>query len=118
MAAAVALHILGAGWHVVHDSVDSLMDRSVDSLLEGKIREIISADAIGALEIHDLRTRGAGRIVFIEFHLVVPAAMTVADSHIICDRLEGALHENVRDCRVTIHVEPEGEARHKGVIVL
>lgn len=118
MAAAVALHILWLGWRVVQDSIDNLMDRSVDSHTESKIRETISIDATGALEIHDLRTRGAGRIVFIEFHLVVPAKMTVADAHIICDRLEVSLHENVRDCRVTIHVEPEGEARHKGVIVL
>lgn len=118
MAAVVALHILWSGWHVVHDSIDSLMDRSVDSRMEGKIREVISKDATGALEVHDLRTRGAGRIVFVEFHLVVPAMMTVADAHIICDRLEAALHENVRDCRVTIHVEPEGEARHRGVIVV
>lgn len=118
MAALVALHILWAGWRVVQDSIDSLMDRSVDSHTESKIREIISADATGALEIHDLRTRGAGRIVFIEFHLVVPAAMTVANAHIICDRLETALHDNVSDCQVTIHVEPEGEARHKGVVVI
>jgi len=118
MAAAVALHILWSGRHVVRDSIDSLMDRSVDSHMEDQIREIISKDATGALEVHDLRTRGAGRIIFIEFHLVVPATMTVADAHIICDRLEDALHENVRDCRVTIHVEPEGEARHRGVLVL
>jgi cation diffusion facilitator family transporter len=67
MAAAVALHILWSGWHVVHDSVDSLMDRSSDCQMEGKIRDIISSDAAGALEVHDLRTRDAGRIVFIEF---------------------------------------------------
>lgn len=118
MAAAVALHILWSGWHVVHDSIDSLMDRSVDGPTEGKIREVISKDATGALEVHDLRTRGAGRIIFIEFHLVVPATMTVADAHVICDRLEAALHERIRDCKVTIHVEPEGEARHRGVVVL
>ena len=86
--------------------------------MEEQIREVISKEATGALEIHDLRTRGAGRIVFIEFHLIVPAAMTVADAHIICDRLEAALHEIIRECRVAIHVEPEGEARHKEVIVL
>ena len=118
MAAAVALHILWSGSKVVRDSIDSLMDRAVDSQMEETIRKIISNGAIGALEVHDLRTRGAGRIIFIEFHLVVPAAMTVADAHIICDRLETALQESIRECRVTIHVEPEGEARHRGVIVL
>jgi len=118
LAALVALHILWSGWQVIRDSVDSLMDRAVDDRMESQIREIISNDATGALEVHDLRTRGAGRLVFIEFHLVVPATMTVADAHVICDRLEAALHESVRDSRVTIHVEPEGEARHRGVLVL
>jgi divalent metal cation (Fe/Co/Zn/Cd) transporter len=94
------------------------MDRSVDSHTEGKMREIISKDATGALEIHDLRTRGAGRLIFYRGSFGRPATMTVSDAHIICERLEAALHENVRDCRVTIHVEPEGEARHKGVIVV
>ena len=93
MAAAVALHILWSGSKVVRDSIDSLMDRAVDTQMEETIRKIISNGAIGALEVHDLRTRGAGRIIFIEFHLVVPAAMTVADAHIICDRLEAKLQE-------------------------
>jgi cation diffusion facilitator family transporter len=118
MAAAVALHILWSGWKVVRDSIDSLMDRAVDGRTEEKIRQAISAHATGALEVHDLRTRGAGRFIFIEFHLVVPSAMTVSDAHSICDRLEEALHQEVKDCRVTIHVEPEGEARHRGVLVL
>lgn len=118
MAAAVALHILWSGWHVFQDSLDSLMDRSVDARMEEEIREVISKDATGALEVHDLRTRGAGRVVFIEFHLVVPSTMTVGDAHVICDRLEAALREHVKDCRVTIHVEPEGEALQRGVVVL
>jgi cation diffusion facilitator family transporter len=118
MAAVVAIHILWSGSKIVRDSIDSLMDRAVDIATEEKVRETIASRAIGALEVHDLRTRGAGRLIFIEFHLVVPADMTVADAHVICDRLEEALHEVVRDCRVTIHVEPDSEARHKGVLVL
>jgi cation diffusion facilitator family transporter len=118
MAAVVALHILWSGSKVVRDSIDSLMDRAVDGHTEERIRETISNHATGALEVHELRTRGAGRLIFIEFHLVVPAAMTVLNAHDICDRLEKALQQIVKDCRVTIHVEPEGEARHRGVLVV
>ena len=39
--------------------------------------------AEGAIEAHDLRTRHAGRLTFLEFHLVVPGAMSVADAHAI-----------------------------------
>src|SRR5262245_43291640 len=117
MAAGVALHILWSGWLVISDSIDSLMDRAVDVRTENKIREILSREATRAIEVHDLRTRAAGRIIFIEFHLVVPTSMSVGDAHIICDRLEAALQQQVKDCSVTIHVEPEGEARHKGVVI-
>jgi cation diffusion facilitator family transporter len=116
--ALVALYILWSGWRVVSDSVDSLMDRAVDARTELKIRETLSREAAGAIEVHDLRTRGAGRIIFIDFHLVVPTSLSVGEAHVICDRLENALHENIKNCSVTIHVEPEGEAQHKGVVIV
>ena len=43
--------------------------------------------ASGALEAHDLRTRHAGQVTFIDFHLVVPSDMRVVEAHEICDRL-------------------------------
>ncbi len=118
MAAVVALNILWAGWRLTRESVSSLMDEAVASDVSRNIRQIIAANADGALEAHDLRTRSAGRVTFIEFHLVVPGAMSVADAHRICDRLEAALTDSIVGAEVLIHVEPEGEARHKGVVVL
>lgn len=57
-------------------------------------------------------------MTFVEFHLVVPARMAVEDSHDICDRLERAIRDEVGEAVITIHVEPEGKAKHKGVLVL
>ncbi len=51
---------------------------------------MISANAEGALEAHDLRTRHAGRRTFVDFHLVVSGDMSVSQAHEICDRIEGA----------------------------
>ena len=65
-----------------------------------------------------MRTRHAGRLTFIEFHLVVPGAMTVDEAHEICDRIEAALKAEVQGATITIHVEPEGKAKHRGVLVL
>jgi divalent metal cation (Fe/Co/Zn/Cd) transporter len=78
----------------------------------------ISKEAQGAIEAHDLRTRHAGRTTFIEFHLVVPGTMTVAESHAICDRVEAALKEDVPHAVITIHVEPEEKAKLEGVPVV
>jgi len=114
----VAVNILWSGWKVIRESVSGLMDEAVSRSVETEIRTIISAEAEGALEVHDLRTRSAGRATFIEFHLVVPGSLSVSAAHAICDRIEAALVKAVEGAEVLIHVEPEAEAQHHGVIVL
>jgi cation diffusion facilitator family transporter len=118
LAAAVALNILWQGWRLVRVSIGGLMDEALPADTLARIRTIIKANADGALEAHDLRTRAAGRMTFIEFHLVVPGAMPVWVSHDICDRIERALRAEVSDATITIHVEPEAKAKHSGVVVL
>ncbi|MCQ0989691.1 cation diffusion facilitator family transporter [Jiella marina] len=118
LAAVVALNILREGAKVVMSSLSGLMDQAIEPESEARVRETISANADGALEVHDLKTRLAGRAMFIEFHLVVPSAMTVGDAHCICDRIEDALQEEFTGVRVSIHVEPEEEAKQVGVPVL
>ncbi|NDW03590.1 cation diffusion facilitator family transporter [Jiella pacifica] len=118
LAALVALNILYEGTRVVTSSLSGLMDQAIDAESDAKVREAISLNADGAIEVHDLKTRLAGRAMFIEFHLVVPGEMTVAKSHLICDRIEDALQELFAGATVLIHVEPEDEAKQTGVPVL
>lgn len=118
IAALVALNVLWTGWAMMRDSVGGLMDEAPPPEVVARIRELVSAHADGAIEAHDLRTRHAGRITFVEFHLVVPSSMTVAAAHDICDRIESAFERDMDDAVITIHVEPEGEAKHRGVLVV
>ena len=118
LAGLVALNILWSGWRVIRDSVGGLMDEAVPATALERIREVISSHGGGALEAHDLRSRRAGRMTFIEFHLVVPGEMSVSDAHDICDRIEQALKAEVQDALITIHVEPEGKAKHSGIVVV
>lgn len=114
----VALNILWSGWGLLSRSVGGLMDAGVDSPTEARIRQAMSEHADGALEMHDLRTRTSGAVTFIDFHLVVPGEMSVREAHTICDRLEDALKAALEDVQVTIHVEPQDQAKHHGVLVL
>jgi len=118
LAALVAASILWSGWMLIRESVGGLMDESVSDDLLRRIRTVISDSASGALEVHDLRTRQAGRATFIDFHLVVPGSMAVSAAHDICDTIERALRAEVADALITIHVEPEEKAKHHGVLVL
>ncbi|WP_201859410.1 cation diffusion facilitator family transporter [Microvirga soli] len=118
LAAMVAVNILWSGWGLIKESVGGLMDEALPETTLVRVREIIALNAEGAIEAHDLRTRHAGRMTFIDFHLVVPGAMSVTDAHDICDRLERALKSAVEDALITIHVEPDNKAKHSGIVVL
>ena len=122
LAAMVAFYILWAGWRIIKVSMSSLMDEAVTAEIQRRIHSVISDKGSGAIEAHDIRTRSAGRVSFIEFHLVVPGDMSVARSHQICDRLEAALEEAVPGANVLIHVEPhikaKGDISEKDAVII
>jgi cation diffusion facilitator family transporter len=118
LAAAAGVYVLWSGVSMVSLSVGGLMDAAPEPAVVQRIREVVADSAVGALEAHDLRTRHAGRLTFLEFHLVVPGTMTVAESHAICDRIEAALKAEMTHLVITIHVEPEAKAKRQGVPVL
>jgi cation diffusion facilitator family transporter len=111
LAALVAVNILIQGWKIIGESLSGLMDKAVSTEDHIRIRDIISGHSKGAIEVHDLKTRIAGRATFIEFHLIVNGDMTVRESHVICDRIEEALRAEIPSLRITIHVEPDDEAK-------
>jgi cation diffusion facilitator family transporter len=118
LAALTALNILVSGARLMRESVGGLMDEALAPEKLARIRALLATHAEGAIEAHDLRTRRSGRFTFVEFHLVVPGGMTVSAAHAICDNIEAALKAELGAAFITIHVEPEGKAKHSGVLVL
>lgn len=120
LAIAVAVYILWSGSKIALASLSGLLDHAADAETRARIKAAIIESGHGALEAHGVRTRTAGPVVFIEFHLVVPGTMTVSEAHQICDRLEEALEAQIEGSDVVIHVEPEykAEAYKKGTIPL
>lgn len=120
LALLVAANILYMGYGIVSQSVSALMDEAAPEETQARIRAAIARSGVGAIEAHDIRTRHAGRTVFIEFHLVVPGEMTVADAHDICDRLEEEIEAEIEGSEVIIHIEPDDKAKKhaKGVVGL
>jgi cation diffusion facilitator family transporter len=116
LAGAVAFNILRMGYDLATESMSQLMDAAASPEIEARIREAIKTNAGGALQAHDMRTRTAGPTTFIQFHLVVPGAMTVDEAHDICDRVEDAIEASIKGAQVAIHVEPEHKAKGKGAV--
>ncbi|NJO16674.1 MAG: cation transporter [Thioploca sp.] len=117
LAILVAINILWMGWQLVRESVGGLMDEGLTPEKRAPLYEIIRNQMGTALQAHAIKTRRAGQLTFIEFHLVVPDNMTVKEAHNICDRLEEALCQQIPEAKVMIHVEPENKSEYWGVIL-
>lgn len=111
LAAATGVYVLWSGASLIGDSLGGLMDMAPEEAVLKRIKEVIAASRTGSIEVHDLRARHAGRLTFLDFHMVVPGGMTVSESHAICDRIEAALKAEMAHLAITIHVEPEEKAK-------
>jgi cation diffusion facilitator family transporter len=113
MAIAVGLHIIVTGISLMRRSADGLMDAALPPAEVKRAEALIGAELPAGTSFHALRTRKAGARRFLEFHLLVPGTMSVAESHLLCDRIEAALTGHLARSHVTIHVEPqESQAPH------
>ncbi|MBB2168250.1 cation transporter [Gluconacetobacter aggeris] len=117
LAGLIALNVLRVGWGMMRESIAALMDEAPDPDTLEAIRQVIAASGHGAIEAHDLRARIVGAMAFVEFHLVVPGAMSVSAAHEICDRIEAALRARIGDALIHIHVEPDRKAKHCGIAI-
>lgn len=114
MAIAVAIQIVVTGVDLLRRSADGLMDAALPVAEVRHAETLIRAELPEGASFHALRTRKAGARRFLELHLLVPGATSVADSHELCDRIEAALRTHLRKAQVTIHVEPrETQAPHR-----
>jgi divalent metal cation (Fe/Co/Zn/Cd) transporter len=114
MAIAVAIHVLFTGADLLRRSADGLMDVALPPDEVRSAEALIAAALPARASFHALRTRKSGSRRFLEFHLTVPGAMTVAESHALCDAIETALESRLSRAAVTIHVEPgESQPAHR-----
>ncbi len=113
VAVAVAIHILFTGVSLLRRSADGLMDAALPLAELRLVERLITAALPASATFHALRTRKAGARRFIEFHLLVPGSMSVAESHALCDRIESAIGLHLKQAATTIHVEPrESQLAH------
>jgi cation diffusion facilitator family transporter len=105
----VAVLILRAAFNLTFNSIRDLMDVQLPPEEENYIRDIISHQQ-SIYGYHQLRTRKAGHVRFVEFHIKVNPQMTVHDSHNITRILKQDIRQKFTDCVITIHTEPcDGE---------
>jgi len=106
-AAAVGLMIILVAARILSDCLNELTEAAVDDDTIQHIKKIINADS-SIRNFHRLRTRTVGREVFLDLHILVDPALSIAGAHEISEQLENALHAQiVRPVNIVVHVEPD-----------
>jgi ferrous-iron efflux pump FieF len=104
---AIAVFIAGAALRIGKEALDMLMDREMDEAERTRIKEIVRAHP-EVLNLHDLRTRAAGRDKFIQFHLEMDGSLSLIDAHRISDAVEADVRAAFPGAEVIIHEDPAG----------
>ena len=108
----VGCNIIWTGWHLIRQSVDGLMDKTIDAERAGAIQTVLDRHTTGSEVIyHGLRTREAGHKVFASLHVLVPGRWTVQQGHDLVEEIESDLLASVPDLDMTIHLEPREDPR-------
>jgi ferrous-iron efflux pump FieF len=111
----IAVALLIGAWRAATHAIDQLMDKEWP---EEKRQHFLSVAARHPelAGIHDLRTRSSGAQDFVQFHVWVDPAMTVAEAHHIMDEVEHALEREFPGTEILIHLDPEGQVDKEGVL--
>lgn len=104
---AVAAYIAWSAVRIGLDSVHMLMDRELPDEEKQRILDIVRQHPEVA-GFHDLRTRQAGHVRFIQIHLELRPEMPLVRAHAIADRVASEIHAAFPGADVIIHQDPAG----------
>ncbi len=104
VAMGIAVVILFESWKMLRKAFGPLLDTSIAPEELAAVKASVARFPQAGL--HSMRTRRAGGKKHIDFHLSVPAGMSVRESHELCDAIEDDLEKSLSNTSVLIHIEP------------
>ncbi len=108
----VAIFILNFVRSSFKDSINELLEASLDSQENQKILEVVSATP-GVYFPHQLRTRRIGNTIAIEITIKVDPTLSVVQAHDIATQVENRLKKEYgKDIFVSTHIEPYYKSEH------
>lgn len=110
---AIALWLAWGAFKASSHAIDQLMDKEWPEEMRERF-VAVAAQHPQLLGIHDFRTRHSGSHDFAQFHMHVPADITVAEAHDIVEEVEENLRREFPHVEVLIHVDPDGHVDHPG----
>ncbi|GJM16810.1 MAG: cation transporter [Thermodesulfobacteriota bacterium] len=103
----IAILIMWSAKDIVIQSLNILMDKELPEEVVVQIEEIILNHSSEVRSFHKLRTRNAGSVKFIEFHVVLDHQLTFVKSHELAEDIIKEIEAVIPNSEVTVHVDPD-----------
>jgi len=103
----IAVLIIWSAKDIVMQSLNILMDKELPEEVVTEIEEIIINHNPEVRSFHKLRTRNAGSVKFIEFHVVLNHELTFVKSHELAEDIIKEIEAVIPNSEVTVHVDPD-----------
>ena len=110
---AIALWLAWGAWKASSRAIDQLMDKEWPEEKRARFVEV-AARHPELKGLHDLRTRTSGSRDFVQFHVWMDPAMSVADAHHVIEEVETKLEKEFPGAEILIHIDPVGQIDHPG----
>lgn len=102
----ISVYIIYGASKIIISAYHILMDKSLWERDTKKIIDIINTTSPLIDSYHFLKTRYAGKDIFIEFHLVFNEDITLLEAHTISEDVEKRLKNSLPNSTVIIHLDP------------
>ena len=107
VAAAVMAYLLFGVWKIARRALDILMDREIPDEDRLKIAHLAEGHP-QVINIHDLKTRHGGAHFIVQFHVLLPADLSLTEAHHILDEIEERIQAEYPECELLLHPDPVG----------
>lgn len=109
----LGVYLAREGLRLLRRAINELMDAAPGQSVIDDLREHI-LEHPGAVAYHDFRARRVGDLIDVDFHLLVPPALSVGEAHEVAHRVKASILERHPEVlNVLIHVEPALPAHHR-----
>ncbi|WP_028117163.1 cation diffusion facilitator family transporter [Ferrimonas senticii] len=101
----IAIYIGWGAWGLGKEAVQLLLDREAEPEVQQQVEALATADP-QVLGIHDVRTRMAGNVLFVQMHLDIDGRLSFRDAHDIAHAVEERIRAAFPGADVIVHQDP------------
>lgn len=111
---AISLYIMVSSFKLGYNVSKELLDSEIKASELEVIKDVLKKHDELIIDYHRIRTRKAGKTIFVDMHITICRESTLESAHRIAMGIEKELKESIPDIDVIIHIDPCDEKNCTG----